>query len=707
MAEETQLELVMRARLEASQMQEGVKDLQFKLQTLERSFAVTSKGLSQALDKNTRKRFAAIVENQEKAIAQTKASLERLRVAQAETWQSGERAAQNAAAGANTFGAAVRSNLGDLTALRRAMYATFGLVSFSYMVGEWKHVTEAIKDEAQALGGYDAGLRQLIADAGKLNEKLLTTFGQLNAFQLQLIAAIKDSHARSLAEARLELANAEHQQQDLDKRAKAYQQLRELLTEIGQARAEALTQPNYNFGSPQILGGAPGLELASKHLADLQQQANQLAKIFGVDLSQGTKAFQTQLDKAQSDANAAARAVLKFRAAVEDAEQSQGKASERAAHKAAAIAKQTADAWQRAQQSAYETNRMIMNGVIRMENQVSASFQREIQKNAELARQNGEISNSIGLRGNITQGRSDQDLQVSSMTKAAQAAKNYLAILQLQPGALAAIQKAYPGLTIAEMAQLSAIKQITRAWKDQDVAISSGLNATFKRLLELQELLPNVSDEAQAKFSQMGTVAQNAMLDAARSTKIFTSTLDGELQAHVRAAQAARDAAAQTVTSEAQKYAKIAEIHAAADAAYAVEDAAGLNFWGAAKYGAAAAAWAALGAGISYMARSAAAAIAGGRGQVAGSGSSARRYNNSNGSGGSRDSGGSGSGNSGQQLVPGGNFPAAPKKGNLTVAIMGENESAQWLANTLNRSIAQGGVQLTATHTTGIPSPMA
>lgn len=90
-----------------------------------------------------------------------------------------------AEASINTFGQAVRGQLGDLLVLRRAMYASFGLISFGYVIGEWESVAKAIKNAAQAIGGYDAYLQQAQQDAvafstaafqsggGDLQQKLL------------------------------------------------------------------------------------------------------------------------------------------------------------------------------------------------------------------------------------------------------------------------------------------------------------------------------------------------------------------------------------------------------------------------------------------------------------------------------------------------------------------------------------------------------
>lgn len=51
-------------------------------------------------------------------------------------------------------------------------------------------------------------------------------------------------------------------------------------------------------------------------------------------------------------------------------------------------------------------------------------------------------------------------------------------------------------------------------------------------------------------------------------------------------------------------------------------------------------------------------------------------------------------------LSAGAGSAAHRPSGNLTVAIMGDNEAGEWLANTLNAAVEQRGVQLTATRST-------
>lgn len=51
-------------------------------------------------------------------------------------------------------------------------------------------------------------------------------------------------------------------------------------------------------------------------------------------------------------------------------------------------------------------------------------------------------------------------------------------------------------------------------------------------------------------------------------------------------------------------------------------------------------------------------------------------------------------------LAAGAGSARSGPSGNLTVAIMGDNEAGEWLAQTLNTAVEQRGVQLTATRST-------
>jgi hypothetical protein len=147
---------------------------------------------------------------------------------------------------------------------------------------------------------------------------------------------------------------------------------------------------------------------------------------------------------------------------------------------------------------------------------------------------------------------------------------------------------------------------------------------------------------------------------------------------------------------------ELAPVKAAEDTAKGLEALGDFNLWSATQYFAAAAMWGVVSASQVSSMVSAATGGGGSRGRRGAGGSS--RYSASGSGGGAGSGGGSGSG---QQVTPGGNAPTAPSNGNLTIAIMGDQESGQWLANTLNRVVQQGGAQLTATRTTAIPSPMA
>jgi hypothetical protein len=104
---------------------------------------------------------------------------------------------------------------------------------------------------------------------------------------------------------------------------------------------------------------------------------------------------------------------------------------------------------------------------------------------------------------------------------------------------------------------------------------------------------------------------------------------------------------------------------------------------------------AAIWGGIGGVAAGVGAGISGGGGSGLGSGPAASR---------SREWGTGASDGAGVPaglLAPGAASPAAPG-GHLTVAIMGDSEAANWLANTLNQGVARG-VQLTSTRTQRSP----
>jgi hypothetical protein len=301
------------------------------------------------------------------------------------------------------------------------------------------------------------------------------------------------------------------------------------------------------------------------------------------------------------------------------------------------------------------------------------------------------------------------------------------AILQMQPAALAAIARAYPGITIAQMQALPAIKQIEQAFRQTGDTILKDLDpalaANLQRLQQFENEAPAWAQKWDTAFAKMSASEQKLTLGLLDFGNALTQ-VDGKLDTHGRKLSAAAEhqlelaqkneqAAAALVKAADQgdggaaiaqwamqtflSYKQMAIIKGAYYAAEAV--AAFPDFAAMAEYGLASALYFKA-AGEAGKAQSGARGGGSYGGGLSPQGPGRQSAWHGGGSG-------AGGGASGQQLAPGGNMPAAPKNGNLTIAVMGETEAGSWLANTLNTAIMQGGAQLTATHTTAIPNPTA
>jgi hypothetical protein len=188
--------------------------------------------------------------------------------------------------------------------------------------------------------------------------------------------------------------------------------------------------------------------------------------------------------------------------------------------------------------------------------------------------------------------------------------------------------------------------------------------------------------ESSAVGTALGTLAQAAT---------FTfDQLAGGLAKNISTAlvysQSMREALEKTLKSTAASIAAEAILQALRSAATGFYLLAVGDFAGAGSAFEAAALWGTIGG------------VAAGVGSAVGGGQGSGASNSRSGRGGS----GSGYGGSGGVTPPSGVLapgaaPAAPG-GNLTVAIMGDGDAANWLANTLNQGVSRG-VQLTATRT--------
>jgi hypothetical protein len=233
-------------------------------------------------------------------------------------------------------------------------------------------------------------------------------------------------------------------------------------------------------------------------------------------------------------------------------------------------------------------------------------------------------------------------------------------------------------------------------------AVKSWSAATQTASHQVAESFHSASRSATQTFAQMSAAEQQFVLQATRGSEIVMAALDHELEAHRKLSEGLRAAYQQALKELASYLAKEAELKGAEQIAMALADFASFNFAGGAEHLAAAAAWEALGAGVS----AAAGAIAGGTSRTAGRSSYSSsaygtdRSRSDSVTGAGQPAGGyqatGGYGAPGSAVAPGAS-PAAQPSGGLTVSIMGDEEAGQWLATTLNRAVTQGGVQLTAT----------
>jgi hypothetical protein len=121
-------------------------------------------------------------------------------------------AAEETAVASQTFGQQLRANLGDMQALRRAMYAVFMPAMFGYIIPELGRIFDLIREGALELGGYDTAYQQLMADAIKANQAEENSWKTLNAAQQGALNALKDVNEQQVERLKLLLGNAKAEQ---------------------------------------------------------------------------------------------------------------------------------------------------------------------------------------------------------------------------------------------------------------------------------------------------------------------------------------------------------------------------------------------------------------------------------------------------------------------------------------------------------------
>lgn len=216
----------------------------------------------------------------------------------------------------------------------------------------------------------------------------------------------------------------------------------------------------------------------------------------------------------------------------------------------------------------------------------------------------------------------------------------------------------------------------------------AGLTASIDTIVKLTAALEKARAHGASSYAELGHAAEAW---SELSTKATSRVLEA-LTAHQK--QLTESVGVHERTEQAKSFATAAAIKHTAFYKAIAATAAGFqalgefNFWSAAQDFTSAALWGTL-AGTQLSSAS-----AGGSRGAAGS-----RY--SSGRGEKRGVRGEGEAGAMPQVMGAGAASAAGRPGgNLTVAIMGDNEAGEWLANTLNTAVETRGVQLTATRST-------
>lgn len=599
MAEETQLELLMRARVDASQAQKALGQTGDAIRSLEKTgqsasvrMADSARMVAQQL-----KSQGVAAEDAAKALKVLGVNGSEAAAAVAQAFGEVPEAIRPAEDSVRTFGQTVRSQLGDLRALRQAMYASFGLISFGYIISEWGRVADAVKSAAMAVGGFGAAAQKAFQDDIKDSDDALIHFRGLTT-QLKITTGqflLGQTQQREVA------ASAE-----LDQVKKNLNFIKGLLGPAG----EYLD-----------ITGIVKRDLLTDKVANLrtreQKQLAELAKL------------EKQLQQEQA-AGARKREV--------------------AAHRAAAAALQAAHA-------EAEWSKQFNNLQLHME-RVSDRVAERLTAHRERLYQAGMAAAPKSPAGPLGGGEGLQPLtaQIAAQTKLNEAERQALpterqiAIVRRQLVSL------YPDLTKAEIQQASQAAAADGAIRKRIALYGEQANITRQLIAYMREYY-GVQQQGVVQGVQVGEVMK----------QIAAATIQSGIAAAIYGksiGQAMKAAAKAVLASVAEQSAVEAIFYTAKGIADSFWNppAAAAEFHAAEMFGALAA-----GAGV------AAAAIPGG-GSTKAQGGSGSQYG---GGAGSSHAFSVGSGSSGQQLVLGGNLPAAPKNGNLTISIMGDQEAEQ------------------------------
>lgn len=618
---ENQSDLLLKISVDNKDALKGVAQTGDAIRSLERTQASASRGIADSarLVAQQLRSQGVAAEDAARALKVLGVSGQEAAEAVAQAFGEVPEALKPAEDSVRSFGKTVRSQLGDLRALRQAMYASFGLVSFGYIISEWGRVADAVKTAALEVGGFGAAAQKAFQDDIKASDDALVHFQGLTT-NLKIATGeflLRQSQQRKLA------AESE--------RAEAQRNLDFINGLLGPAGAFLDLKDTYK----RLLSSNEEATWRARE----QKQLQDLAKL------------EKQLHQEQA---AGARK------------------SEAAAMKAA--------------RAEAEWKKQVYTLDLHMD-RVTDRINERLSTHREKLHQAGLAGLPKAPAGPLGGAEGLQPLaaQIAAQTKLNEAERQALPTERQIAIVRRRLADLYPDLTKAEIQQASQAAAADGAIRKR-IALYGEQAQITKQLIGYMREYYSVEQRSMTQGIQVGQTMKQiagATIQSGIAAAIYGKSIGQAMKAATKAvlASVAEQSAVEAIFYMAKGIAD----------SFWNPPAAAAEFHAAEMFGALAA-----GAGVAAAAipSGGSAKAQGGSGSEYGGGAGSRAFS-------------VGSGFSRQQLVPGGNLPPAPKNGNLTISIMGDQEAGQWLANTLNTAVQQGGAQLTATRTTAIPNPVA
>lgn len=325
--------------------------------------------------------------------------------------------------------------------------------------------------------------------------------------------------------------------------------------------------------------------------------------------------------------------------------------------------------------------------------------QRELEAQRRLDEERRRFEDEAARSGQGSQLREQRQAETEALRAGEEAMKRYLAVAQAEPAVIAAVRAAYPGLTLAQIANnqelLKLIETTTRAGNSLQSSLNPQILKATQNLVQLERVLPTVGEQFRVTFAQMDQAHQSFVLNFLSGEDKVLTALNRELAAHASLAQALDAFYKSSIRQLADYLAQKAQLKAEEASAEALGELAiyaasgftdGDALAAALKFGAEAVGWEALGATVS-----AAGGLIGGTGS--GSGSSRRQPVSVVGPNAPQGAPALAAGPAG--AVAAGQRQIGPQ-GNVTIMVMGDAQAAAWLTGTISRGVTQQGLQLSS-----------